>query len=94
MSPILLQKIATELADMDYAGKIGLYYRNEPFMDKSLNDHVRLFKEFCPKSFIYIASDGDLVTVDLSLKLELTQLAGMDTTYNSNIAASILFVDY
>tara|TARA_Y100000588_G_scaffold356820_1_gene413488 strand:- start:595 stop:1497 length:903 start_codon:yes stop_codon:yes gene_type:complete len=64
MSSILLQKIATELADMDYAGKIGLYLRNEPFMDKSLNDHVRLFKEFCPKSFIYIATDGDLVTVE------------------------------
>ena len=64
MSPILLQKIATELADIDYAGKIGLYLRNEPFMDKSLNDHVRLFKTFCPNSFIYIASDGDLVTVE------------------------------
>jgi len=77
MSSVLFQKIADELGDMEYSGNIALYLRNEPFMDKSLHKSVRLIRDKCPKSFIYIASNGDLVTVEKLIQVFDAGMSGV-----------------
>jgi len=72
----LFHRIASELGEIEYAGKTGLYFRNEPFIDKSLNKHVKLLRDKCQQSYVYTASNGDLVTVE---KLKQVLNAGMSS---------------
>ncbi|HZB31615.1 MAG TPA: radical SAM/SPASM domain-containing protein [Streptosporangiaceae bacterium] len=65
MSLELLQRIAGELADLRFAGRIALFGNNEPLLDRRLADIVRMFRSSCPKADLRILTNGVLATPDL-----------------------------
>jgi MoaA/NifB/PqqE/SkfB family radical SAM enzyme len=63
MSMPLLRRLADELADFDYPGRIALFGNNEPFLDPRLTEIVRMFREACPDSDIRVLTNGTYVSV-------------------------------
>ncbi len=61
MSDELLEKIALELKEMNYAKRIIFYIYNEPFKDPRLPDLISLFRQQVPKACLMIATNGDYV---------------------------------
>lgn len=59
----LFQRIIDQLAERNYTGEIALHFYNEPTLDKRLGSFIRYAHERCPKSFIYFASNGHLLTL-------------------------------
>jgi len=64
MSDTVFNKVVAELKELDFAGEVGLYMRNEPMLDKELAKKISAIKRSCPKSVVYIASNGDLMTTE------------------------------
>ncbi|MCX6554744.1 MAG: SPASM domain-containing protein [Candidatus Aminicenantes bacterium] len=75
MPMALLQKIAAELRQLSFRGRISPYCINEPLLDERIVDIVRLFRSACPHAFISITSNGDLLNDRLHAELEK---AGLD----------------
>jgi 2-iminoacetate synthase ThiH len=50
----LIEKIADNLKDLDYRGRISPFGINEPLMDPRMLDIIRLFRAKCPRAFISI----------------------------------------
>jgi MoaA/NifB/PqqE/SkfB family radical SAM enzyme len=71
----ILRKIAAELRQMSFRGRISPYGINEPLLDERIVDIVHLFRSSCPDAFISITSNGDLL--DEKLYAELVK-AGLD----------------
>lgn len=71
----LFSKIIDELSNIDFCGRISLHSYNEPLMDKRVVNLIKEVREKCPKSFIVIYSNGDLI--NLKLFREMVS-AGMD----------------
>ena len=61
----LIKKIADNLQDLNYSGRISPFGINEPLLDNRLLDIIRLFRSKCPKSFISVESNGDLLTKNI-----------------------------
>lgn len=60
-----LNKIATELAEINFDRRISLFGINEPLLDKRIIDITKLFRSKCPKAFISIVTNGDHLTQQL-----------------------------
>jgi radical SAM protein with 4Fe4S-binding SPASM domain len=58
----VIERIAENLHDLNYAGRISPFGINEPLMDPRIFDIIRLFRRKCPQAFISIGSNGDLLT--------------------------------
>lgn len=58
----LIEKIADNLHDLNFRGRISPFGINEPLLDSRIFDIIRLFRSKCPQAFISIASNGDLLT--------------------------------
>lgn len=56
------RSILTQLADMDYDGRISPFGINEPLLDTRLARFVRLTSETVPRAFISIVTNGDHLT--------------------------------
>lgn len=69
MSDQLFTKIIAELGEMNYAGRLALFSNNEPFLDMKIEEKVRLAKEKCPKTFLYLYTNGDVLTVERFYKI-------------------------
>ena len=57
--------IFEQLAVLNYVGQICFNWYNEPLADKRLTTHIKMARSACPKSFIYFATNGDLLTMKL-----------------------------
>ncbi len=73
----LIEKIADNLKDLDYRGRISPFGINEPLMDPRMLDIIRLFRAKCPRAFISIYSNGDLLTPELYQSLMVAGLDGI-----------------
>ena len=62
MDDDLFKKIIDELSDMDYDGNLALFSNNEPFVDVRIIEFAKYAREKCPKAFIYIYTNGTLLT--------------------------------
>ena len=59
-------KLIKNLADLNYSGRISPYLMNEPLMDKDrMVEIIGIAKEYLPKSFLTINTNGTGLTVDL-----------------------------
>jgi radical SAM protein with 4Fe4S-binding SPASM domain len=65
MSEAVFHRIIDQLAERNYKGEIGLFWYNEPLLDKRLPQFIQYAHKKCPESYIYIASNGDLLDMDL-----------------------------
>lgn len=65
----LVCKIADELADLDFAGRVSLFGNNEPLLDTRLVEIVALFRSRLPRVDIRILTNGTLATPQLVAEL-------------------------
>jgi len=65
----LLEKIACELHEKEYNGLLALFSNNEPLVDKRIVDICRLFRNKAPDAYIYISTNGILLTPDVYTRL-------------------------
>ena len=63
MEKELFQKIIRELKDINYKDAIALHSNNEPLLDKRLVELAKYVKEELPESFLYIFTNGTLMTL-------------------------------
>lgn len=71
----LIEKIADNLHDLNFRGRISPFGINEPLLDSRMVDIIRLLRSKCPQAFISIGSNGDLLTEEIFHAL---MAAGLD----------------
>ena len=69
MSESMIEKIANELEELEYAGSLGLYGNNEPLLDDRIVDVCRLFRKGVKKAHIYLSTNGILVNYKIFMDL-------------------------
>jgi len=69
MSDSLFRRIIDQLAERNYQGEIALHFYNEPLLEKRLPNFISYAHQKCPKSFIYFASNGDYLTIEMFREL-------------------------
>jgi len=60
----IIEKVATDLAEIGYTSGFGLHHFNEPLLDNRLPQIIRLVKAILPQSEVYIHTNGDCLTLD------------------------------
>ena len=65
----LIEKIATELAQVGYEGGFGLHLFNEPLLDSRITTIIEKVHAILPKGGIYIHTNGDALTMDKWLEI-------------------------
>lgn len=64
MDEALFRKIIGELGDINYSGRLALHSNNEPFLDSRIIDFAKYAREHVPNAYIYMFTNGTLVTLD------------------------------
>ena len=64
MDDALFYSIIDQLHDWGYKGHLTLYGNNEPFLDTRIVEFHKYCREKLPDSFIFLSSNGLLLTVD------------------------------
>lgn len=78
MPDTLIDKILTELSDLDFNNRLSLYNNNEPLMDKRIFDIVGKARQMLPKAYLEIKTNGKSLTLEKTLRLFN---AGLDMLY-------------
>ena len=60
----LYKKIIDELGELNYSGRLALHSNNEPFLDSRIIEFTKYAREKVPKAFLYMYTNGTLVTID------------------------------
>lgn len=68
MSDELFNKIINELVNLDYSGALAIFSNNEPLLDPKIFERLKFAKYNLKKAYIYIYTNGLLLTEE---KLEL-----------------------
>ncbi|MDA0140924.1 radical SAM/SPASM domain-containing protein [Solirubrobacter deserti] len=69
MSWLNINKIADELGEIDYDGRVALFGNNEPLLDSRIVDIVRTFRKRVPAADIRLLTNGALLNPDLAVAL-------------------------
>jgi len=71
----IVERIISNLSDLNYSGRISWFWINEPLMEKRMLEILKLTRSKCPRAFLSLITNGDLLnkTVYRSLRK-----AGMD----------------
>ncbi len=71
----MLEKMLSDLEDIDYDKKISLVGLNEFFMHEKNFEYAELIKAFLPKSYLHVYTNGDYLDRE---QLERAERAGID----------------
>lgn len=69
MDEKLFLNIIQQLHDLQYDGALGLFSNNEPLLDNRIVEFARIAKEQLPHAFLYIYTNGSLLTWPLLIEL-------------------------
>lgn len=72
--------IINQLAELQYKGAVGLFANNEPLLDKKLIDRCELARKKLPSAYLYIYTNGILLSERLLCQL----LKHLDYIYIDN----------
>lgn len=64
MPESMFKSIIDQLAEKNYKGEISLHWYNEPLLDRRLPQLIHYAHCKCPESYIYFASNGDLLDME------------------------------
>jgi MoaA/NifB/PqqE/SkfB family radical SAM enzyme len=64
MTDELFYQIIDQLKEWDYKGHLTLYGNNEPYLDTRIVDFHRYCREQLPDSFIFMSTNGTLMSVE------------------------------
>lgn len=72
MSDATWRSIMTTLKEVRFDGVVQMFLLNEPLLDKSIHAKIAEIRAACPRSSIYVSTNGDplLKGVDLATSLE------------------------
>jgi radical SAM protein with 4Fe4S-binding SPASM domain len=70
-----IRRILENLKDLQYSGRISWYNTNEPLLDRRMPEILRMTRESCPRAFVSLATNGDLL--DETMYRDLKQ-SGLD----------------
>ena len=73
----LIDKIATELREINFNGRISPFGINEPLLDRRIVEIVKKFRGACPQAYISIVSNGDFLFQKLFQELVENGLDGL-----------------
>jgi len=73
----LFMKIISELATINFRGRLSLFQNGEPLLDKRLSKWIWISKQYCPKAFTFIITNGDLLTYERAIDLFMSGLDAM-----------------
>lgn len=62
MTMELYERIIKQLEDLNYHGAISLFSNNEPLLDTMLLDRLKIARERLPNAYIYLYTNGLLMT--------------------------------
>jgi radical SAM protein with 4Fe4S-binding SPASM domain len=74
MDWVIINKILENLRALQYSGRISWYNINEPLLDRRMVEIVRMTREYCPRAFISLATNGDLLDDSLYCDLKTNGL--------------------
>lgn len=69
MDEELFKKIIDELSKLNYKGRLALHSNNEPFLDDRIIKFAQYAREKVPHAYIYVFTNGTLVTLDIFKKI-------------------------
>ncbi len=69
MDEKLFVKIIDELSKLNYRGRLALHSNNEPFLDTRIIDFAKYAREKLPKAFIYMYTNGTLLSMDKFMEI-------------------------
>jgi len=69
MDEKLFVKIIDELSALNYKGRLALHSNNEPFLDTRIIRFAKYAREKLPHAFIYMYTNGTLLTLDKFLEI-------------------------
>lgn len=84
MSQLIMDKVISELKEIDYDGLISLNLYNEPLLNKEIESQIQNIKNELPNSFISFNSNGDYLTSDRLESLNKSVLDEIRVTLHSN----------
>lgn len=64
MSLEFYEALLKDLAGVNFKGRLSFCGLSEPFIHKGLNDLVKITKQYCPKCYLDILTNGDYCTVE------------------------------
>lgn len=69
MDEELYKKIIDDLSRANYKGRIAMFSNNEPLLDNRVLEFTKLAREKLPEAYIYIYTNGTLMTKEICLGL-------------------------
>lgn len=69
MDEQLFRHIIDQLGELNYAGRLALHSNNEPFLDTRIIEFARYARERVPNAFLYLYTNGTLLTMDKFLDI-------------------------
>ena len=66
----MIEKLASQLAEVNYQGLVLFSGFVEPLLDKNIFSHIQKLRNYLPKARIEIVSNGDPLTIKVLNKLE------------------------
>lgn len=81
----LFEKIIKELKEINYNGAIALHSNNEPLLDKEICNYAKYTRKELPNSYIYLYTNGTLLTIDKFCELITNLDLLVIDNYNDNI---------
>ena len=69
MSGELFKKIIDELSETKFSGRLSLFSNNEPFLDERIIDFHKYASEKCENAFIWLYTNGTLLTFDKFMEI-------------------------
>lgn len=81
----LFKKIIKELKEINYNGAIALHSNNEPLLDKKICNYAKYTRKELPNSYIYLYTNGTLLTIDKFCELITNLDLLVIDNYNDNI---------
>lgn len=65
----LYEKLMSDLTTVSFKGRISFCGLSEPFLHKELMNFVKITKDYCPKAYLDILTNGDFMTIDNTRQL-------------------------
>jgi MoaA/NifB/PqqE/SkfB family radical SAM enzyme len=87
----LIKSIARQLSSIDFAGRISPFLINEPLLDDRLAGIIKLFRDSCPKAYLSIATNGDLLTPGKAQELIAAGLDAIAVSWYGDLRQTWLF---
>jgi radical SAM protein with 4Fe4S-binding SPASM domain len=82
-----IERIVGNLRDLDYAGRISWFWINEPLMDARMPEILSYTRRQCPRAFLSLVTNGDLLTDALYRDLRRSGLGALGVSIYDNRAA-------